>query len=76
MPKSAQTARQQGTVVRWMPDKGFGFIQGTDNQQYFFHRSSVHGGVDTLQIQDKVTFLATSGPKGPRAEDVEIVAGE
>lgn len=71
-PPVAADNRQQGTIIKWMPDKGFGFIQGQDGVQYFFHRSSVRGDVNSLQIQDAVTFQSSAGPKGPRAEDVEV----
>lgn len=64
--------RLTGTVLKWMPDKGFGFIQGSDGSQYFFHRSAVIRDVDTLQVSDAVTFTASASAKGPRAEDVEV----
>lgn len=64
--------RLTGTVVRWLPDKGFGFILGKDGVQYFFHRSAVNGPMDDIQEQVQVTFVQTSAPKGPRAEDVQL----
>lgn len=71
MPKYSQQdmQRQSGTVVKWMPDKGFGFIRGDDGAEYFFHRSGVQD-VDRVQTLKSVTFVQTQGPKGPRAEDV------
>lgn len=67
-----EPARQTGTIIKWMPDKGFGFIQGADGKEYFFHRSAVRGDVNALQIQDAVTFVQQASPKGPRAEDVDV----
>jgi Cold shock proteins len=71
MPK-AKPERQTGTVIKWMPEKGFGFIQGSDGAQYFFHRSAVITDVDSLQISDAVSFISSTSPKGPRAEDIEL----
>lgn len=73
IPPSDAT-RMHGKVLRWTPDKGFGFIKGTDGVQYFFHRSTVEGtDPDAIQIDDPVTFEPSSSPKGPRAEHVEFV---
>lgn len=64
--------RLTGSVIRIVSDKGFGFIRGSDNQEYFFHRSSVRNNTfDDLNDHAQVTFTPTQGPKGSRAEDVE-----
>jgi CspA family cold shock protein len=63
----------EGTVKKLVRDKGFGFIRGTDGNEYFFHRSAVSGSFDTLREGDEVTFDVGSGPKGPRAESVQAV---
>jgi CspA family cold shock protein len=62
--------RLKGTVVRLVSDKGFGFIRGEDQKEYFFHRTSVRGEFEAL-ANSPVTFKPTSGPKGSRAEEVE-----
>lgn len=63
-----------GTVKRIVPGKGFGFILGSDNQEYFVHRSSVlDQRFEELQEGQAVTFDPTHSNKGPRAEDVQIV---
>lgn len=66
-----------GTVKRLISDKGFGFIRGDNETEYFFHRSecrpsSVNGGFDDLREGHRVEFREGQGPKGPRAEDVRI----
>jgi len=61
--------RSTGTICRLVLDKGFGFLRGTDGIEYFFHRSAVADFV-MLSDGDAVTFEATQGPKGPRAEHV------
>jgi cold shock CspA family protein len=72
--KSTKSAeRLTGTIVRWLPDKGFGFIQDPQGTQYFFHRSSVRdiSSASTEVHQNQaVSFVPGNSPKGPRAEDV------
>jgi CspA family cold shock protein len=63
-----------GTVKKIVADKGFGFIKADDGKEYFFHRSAVQGDFDSLKGGEKVEFDATTGPKGPRAENVKLVA--
>ncbi|MBM3821156.1 MAG: cold shock domain-containing protein [Acidimicrobiia bacterium] len=65
-------ATQNGTIKRMVKDKGFGFIAGSDGNEYFFHQSSC-GSVrfDDMREGQSVSFNATQGPKGPRAENVE-----
>ena len=58
-----------GTVKRLMRDKGFGFIQGADGQEYFFHQSACED-FESLQEGQSVTFDKGQGPKGPRGENV------
>jgi len=56
-----------------MSDKGFGFITGNDGQEYFVHRSAIRGEVfEQLREGQPVTFDATKGDKGLRAENVHV----
>ncbi|HVC21388.1 MAG TPA: cold shock domain-containing protein [Vicinamibacterales bacterium] len=60
-----------GTIKRHVTEKGFGFIAGTDGNEYFFHRSScVDTPFDELREGQAVTFEKGQGPKGPRAEKI------
>lgn len=61
-----------GSVKSLHQQKGFGFILGDDGAEYFFHRSSA-GDFDSLTLGTEVHFIALIGPKGPRAEQVEVV---
>lgn len=63
-----------GHVVRVVADKGFGFIRGEDNIEYFFHRSVVEdNGWDAVQQGTRVTFTIEKNPvKGPRAGSVSL----
>jgi CspA family cold shock protein len=64
--------RLHGKVKRVIIDKGFGFIEGKDGKEYFFHRSSLGEQFDALQEHQKVSFIPTKSPKGERAEQVEL----
>lgn len=62
--------RIEGTVKFFNPDKGFGFIIGDDRKEYYVNKDGLKEGV-TITGDDKVSFKAVQGDKGPMAEDVE-----
>jgi cold shock protein len=62
-----------GTIKKVVADRGFGFIEGEDGKEYFFHRSGTEGDFDRLQGGEKVTFQVEASPKGPRAAKVQVV---
>jgi cold shock CspA family protein len=66
-----------GTVIRVLADKGFGFIKGDDGKEYFFHRQDLQAGEFDYIANDveggrtvQVIFESVPSPKGPRAGDV------
>jgi cold shock protein len=63
-----------GTISKVISDKGFGFIQGEDRQEYFMHRSAVRDGSVFEQLREgqSVVFDASRGDKGLRAENVRV----
>lgn len=62
---------QNGTIKRLVSDKGFGFVAGSDGNEYFFHQSALNGvSFGELREGEAVTFQTGQGPKGPRAENV------
>jgi cold shock protein len=64
----------QGTIKKLIMDKGFGFIQG-ERGELFFHHSALDGvAIEELREGQKVEFEEGRGPKGPRAENVKVVA--
>jgi CspA family cold shock protein len=69
-----KAAAMTGTIDRVMMDKGFGFIKGEDGRDYFMHRSAIVGGAtfELLRDDQPVTFDATQGEKGLRAENVRL----
>ena len=63
----------EGTIKR-LTDKGYGFIDtGTENDM-FFHSSNLDGvSYDELQEGQRVSYTEGQGPKGPRAENVQLL---
>jgi cold shock protein len=61
----------EGTVKWYDSVKGFGFIQGDDNKDYFVHRTGVKDDVFSLEAGQSVVFEVKDGEKGPVAFDVE-----
>lgn len=62
-----------GTIKRLVSSKGFGFVAAGDGSEYFFHQSSCNGvQFDDLREGQAVTFEKGQGPKGPRAENVQL----
>jgi CspA family cold shock protein len=63
----------KGTIKRLVSGKGFGFVEGEDGHEYFFHQSAcADTRFDDLQEGQAVVFEKGQGPKGPRAENVRL----
>ncbi|MCH2115567.1 MAG: cold shock domain-containing protein [Pirellulales bacterium] len=63
----------EGTIKR-LTDKGFGFIDTGTSNDIFFHSSDLEGvSYDELQEGVRVSYNEGQGPKGPRAENVQLV---
>jgi CspA family cold shock protein len=63
----------EGTIKR-ITDKGFGFISDGSAKDMFFHSSAVEGvSFEQLREGQRVRYEVGQGPKGPRAERVELV---
>ena len=61
----------EGKVKKVISEKGFGFIEG-DGGDIFFHHSALVGvAIEELREGEQVKYEVGSGPKGPRAENVE-----
>jgi cold shock CspA family protein len=70
--------REKGTIIRLIPDRGFGFVRATDldniGGDIFFHAGAVRGPrpYNQLSVDDRVTFELQQQPDGRyRAVDVE-----
>lgn len=67
-----------GTIRTLMDQKGYGFINGNDGKEYFFHRDDFVGFWPDLitesqaDSQLQLDFTAAKTPKGLRAQNVSI----
>lgn len=61
-----------GKIRKIFHDKGYGFIQGEDSKDYFFHRRHCTKTIlwDTLTIGDELSFDDAETEKGYQAENV------
>ena len=63
----------QGSIVKIVDDRGFGFIKPAEgDKELFFHARSVVGDTvfDELKEGDAVNYDIEEGPKGPAATNV------
>jgi len=66
----------RGRVVQLPPEGGFGFIEGADGREFYFHEHSVlNEGFDVLEVGSEVQFVEGRGQKGPTATTVIPVSG-
>ncbi len=59
----------KGKVKFFNVSKGFGFIVGDDEKEYFVHMTGLAPGVQ-LNENDEVSFEVVEGDRGPKAEQV------
>lgn len=63
-------------IVKWFNnDKGFGFISPElGGKDLFAHYSDIQGsGHKTLEENQRVSFVAKQGQKGPQASMIQII---
>jgi CspA family cold shock protein len=62
-----------GTIKRVISERGFGFIAAPDGKEYFFHKDGLTSSLDFDRLVggESVTFQVETGPKGPRAVQVQ-----
>jgi CspA family cold shock protein len=62
----------EGTVKWYNRKKGYGFISGDDDVEYFVHHSAVKEGT-FLRDNDRVSFEPTETEKGKQAANVVLL---
>jgi cold shock protein len=65
----------EGTVKFFNIKKGFGFVKGDDEKDYFVHISAI-GGIKFLREGDRVSFDSAEGERGLKAENVKLAEGQ
>lgn len=66
-------ARQNGELVQWNDERGFGFIAGDDGRRSFVHISDIARIATRPRIGDRVSFTPGHGTDGrPAAREVRI----
>jgi len=66
-------ARQNGELVQWNDERGFGFIAGDDGQRSFVHISDIGRIATRPRAGDRVSFTLGRGSDGRlAAKDVKI----
>lgn len=65
----AQPQRLTGTVAWYNVDRGFGVIEGDDQQPYFAHHTLLSAGVKQLIKGERVSFLARRRPRDKVGEE-------
>ena len=66
-----------GKIIRWVADKGYGFIARDDGAgDLFCHINNVDGTAESLPIGQKVEFNEAVNPRNgkPEAKSVELLA--
>jgi CspA family cold shock protein len=68
-------ASQSTGTVKWFSDKrGYGFISANGGPEVFVHQTAIiRDGFRTLHKGDTVQFDLVDSPKGPLAENVQLI---
>ena len=63
----------KGTIQRYNYRKGFGFIEGEDGQEYFFHYTDFEDNKRQIRPERSVDFVAGTNDKGLFASKVSLL---
>jgi ribosomal subunit interface protein len=67
---------QRARVTKLYPAEGYGFLEGHDELEVYFHRNAVLGGAfDDLSVGSLVRYVLADGEgaAGPQASTVEVI---
>lgn len=64
----------QGTVKCFDSKKGYGFINGSDGKEYFFHYSQLlMDGFKSIDAKQQIEFDAVKTDRGIQANKVKVI---
>jgi len=66
----------EGKVKFFNTDKGYGFIVGEDEKEYFYHISDFKERIETVEKEASVTFDITPSQRNPdkmKAVNIELI---
>jgi len=70
-------ATEQGVVIFFNNQKGWGFVKRQHGPDIFCHFSAIVAeGYKSLRAGDMVEFEVVRGEKGPQASQVKVIEGE
>jgi len=70
-----QSVREVGTIVKWLQEKGYGFIAHEGTSDVWFHVTAVEAGEPDIQPGMGAEFLMIQDARGRlRAVDVTLRA--
>lgn len=73
-PEERTEAMASGTVKWFDAEKGFGFIQQDNGPDVYAHFSAIQAhGYRSLEENQRVEFEIVQGPKGPQADQIQVV---
>lgn len=62
----------EGRVKWFSRDKGYGFIEGDDGQEYFVHHTALAKGT-FIRENDRVSFEPSEGDRGKQSKNVVLL---
>jgi ribosomal subunit interface protein len=73
----AHVQQPQGRVTKIFRKEGYGFIEGQENYEIYFHRNAVlNGDFDHLNVGTPVRYTEELGENGPQASTVTVIGGQ
>ena len=67
--------RVKGRVKFYDSNRGYGFIIGKDDREYFFHFSEIQDDHKVLMQDELVEFEPAETGKGPQAQKITTIEG-
>jgi ribosomal subunit interface protein len=71
---AGRTEPPQAVVAKLFPEDGYGFIEGPDGREIYFHQNSVlNKDFEELEVGIPVQFAEEMGEKGPQASSIRVL---